>query len=183
MFNDRKAGQVAAFFVNAAGGRMGVLKLVKLVYLADREFLGRHSVPITYDRLVSLPHGPVNSQTYNCVNGCAAQSDGWEEWISDRQGHEVATRKQVSREALDELSDIELSAIEAVWHKFGHMSGWELRDWTHRHCAEWQDPDGSSIQIRYDEVLRALGRGEDEAAEAAAFIEDQRQLDKLFASL
>ncbi len=33
MFNDRKAkaGQIAAFFVKTAGGRMGVIKLVKLM--------------------------------------------------------------------------------------------------------------------------------------------------------
>ena len=29
MFDDRKAGQVAAFFVDAEGGRMDVIKLVK----------------------------------------------------------------------------------------------------------------------------------------------------------
>ena len=183
MFNDRKAGQVAAFFADANGGRINVLKLVKLIYLADRESLGRHGLPITYDCLVSLPHGPVNSEIYHCIQGCAEHSDGWEEWMSEREQHEVVVTRQVTRDGLDELSDAEMATVQAVWAKFGHMSGWDLRDWTHHHCAEWKDPDGSSIPIPYAEVFKALGRDDGEAGELAAHIEAQRHIGRLFASL
>ena len=36
MFDDQKAGQVAAFFVSARGGHMDVIKLIKLIYLSGR---------------------------------------------------------------------------------------------------------------------------------------------------
>lgn len=183
MFNDRKAGQVAAFFLNAAGGQLDVLKLVKLIYLADREFLTRHGMPITYDRLVSMPHGPVNSQTYNCLNGCAPESDGWEEWVADRSAHMVALAKADGDDALDELSRAELDALRAVWVRFGDMRGWQLRDWTHEHCAEWRDPQGSSLPIAFADVLRAVGRNEEEARDLAARIDEHRRIDSVLATL
>jgi len=182
MFNDRKAGQVAAFFVDAQGGRMDVIKLVKLIYLADREFMDRYGLPITFDRLVAMPHGPVNSRTYECIQG-AVDCSGWEEWIADRQGHAVELRKQAPRAALDELSDAEIEALQAVWQRFGHLNKWGIRDWTHDHCAEWRDPDGSSLPIDYADVFRALGRDDTAAADLANRLESYRQIDKLFASL
>lgn len=182
MFDDRKAGQVAAFFVQAGGGHMDVIKLVKLIYLSDREFMDRHGLPITFDRLVSMPHGPVNSGTYECIQGAVA-CNGWEEWISARKDHVVALRKPALREALDDLSDAEIDALRAVWTRFGHMGKWEIRDWTHENCAEWQDPDGSSYPIAYASVFLALGKDEAMAAEMAANIESHRYIDKLFASL
>ncbi|MDR3517826.1 MAG: Panacea domain-containing protein [Azospirillaceae bacterium] len=182
MFDDRKAGQVAAFFVNAGGGQLDVLKLVKLIYLADREFMNRCGLPIIFDRLVAMPHGPVNSRTYECIQG-AVHCDGWEEWIADRQGHAVTLRKQVSREALDELSNAEIETLQSVWQQFGAMGKWEIRDWTHDHCAEWHDPDGSSRPIPYADVFRALGRDDATAEESAEGIEAFRRIDRLFASL
>jgi Protein of unknown function (DUF4065) len=60
-FNVKKAAQVAAFFALKQGGQIHVLKLTKLVYLSDREFMDRYDIPITGDKLVSMDHGPVNS--------------------------------------------------------------------------------------------------------------------------
>ena len=36
-FNERKAAQMAAFFLHQGGGKLEVLKLMKLLYLADRQ--------------------------------------------------------------------------------------------------------------------------------------------------
>ena len=47
MFNERKAAQVAAWFLRRSGRRMAHLKLMKLMYLADREALNEFGFPIT----------------------------------------------------------------------------------------------------------------------------------------
>ncbi len=36
LFNEKKAAQAAAYFLLRAGGRLDVLKLMKLLYLAER---------------------------------------------------------------------------------------------------------------------------------------------------
>ncbi len=36
MFNERKAAQAAAYLLHKAGGKLPLLKLMKLMYLAER---------------------------------------------------------------------------------------------------------------------------------------------------
>jgi uncharacterized phage-associated protein len=70
MFNERKVAQMAAFFLGQVqGGRMSHLKLMKLLYLAEREALRSLGLHLTGDHLVSMPHGPVLSMTLNLMDG------------------------------------------------------------------------------------------------------------------
>ncbi|MEZ5851852.1 MAG: Panacea domain-containing protein [Hyphomicrobiaceae bacterium] len=157
-FNVRKAAQAAAFFALKEGGQINVLKLTKLIYLADRRFMSQYDAPILGDRLVSMDHGPVNSRTLNYING-TAESDDWNAHIADRAGHFVGlSNPAIQIDDLDELSDAELQALEDVWGQFGHMDRFELRDWTHKNCPEWEDPHGSMIPIRYAQVFKFLGK-------------------------
>jgi uncharacterized phage-associated protein len=182
MFTDQKVGQMAAFFANAAGGTIPVLKLVKLIYLADREFLEMYGMPITYDRLVAMPHGPVNSRTYDFIQG-ATEAPGWDAWISGRRGHDVSLTRPVAADDLDELSKAEIEALQIVWKKFGAMGRFEIRDWTHDHCSEWKDPNGSSRPIAFREVLRAVGYSAEKAKDIEGRIEEQLALDRVFSLL
>lgn len=183
MFNERKVAQMAAFLLDRRGGRMAHLKLMKLLYLADRESMARFGAPISGDHIVAMPHGPVLSMTLNYMDGDVESSPGgWEDWISDKDDHEVSLRKPVTREGLDELSDADVDTLEAAWNQFGGMSRWEIRDYTHT-LPEWQDPKGSSLPIPYQKVFHALGRTFPEAEELASRIEAERSLDRLFAAL
>lgn len=179
-FSEQKVAQMAAYFLKLRGGRMAYLKLMKLLYLADRESLNRFDEPISHDQMVSMPHGPVLSQTYDLMVGQAER--GWDEWIRDEANYEVSLKKSASRDDLDELSDVDLEVLDAVWNEFGSMSRWDLRDWTHNHCAEWEDPCGSSYPIAPKTVFRALGRSDSEAEERAQQLLDRRRLDRVLAS-
>ena len=55
--------QAAARLLKRAGGPMSHMKLIKLLYLADRRALVRWGRPITCDWYVSMPQGPVPSFT------------------------------------------------------------------------------------------------------------------------
>lgn len=174
MFNERKAAQIAAYFIAKDGGRTHVLKLMKLMYLAEREAMNQYGYPLTFDYPVSMPQGPVLSYTLDCINGSSPQG-GWESWVKDREGHEVSVRKKnLSRELLDELSDREVGVLKTVWKRFGHMDRWQLRDYTHKHLSEWSDPSGSSQSISAEDIFLALGRSKS-AAEALADQVQQRR--------
>jgi uncharacterized phage-associated protein len=185
MFNERKVAQVAAYFLRQVPGRrMAHLKLMKLLYLSDREAIRTFSWPVLGDRLVSMPHGPVLSQTLDLMDGnVESQAGGWEHWISDKEDHEVSLRDDRESTLLDELSPAETDVLEAVWAQFGGMSKWEIRDWTHEHCAEWQDPRGSSLPITYESLARAVGFDKSAATELAARIQAEQEIDRLFESL
>ena len=174
---------MAAFFAKKEGGVIPVLKLIKLLYLSDRAALQRYGEPITYDLPVSMDHGPVLSRALNLINGDTngAPAAQWEEWMGLRHGNDVAVKRQFSRDDLDELSNADTDVLEAVWHDFGHMDKWTLRDWTHAHCAEWEDPDGSSTPIDEVQRLRAVGIPADQARALADEICAERGLDRRFA--
>lgn len=71
LFDERKAAQAAAFLLHKAGGRLPLLKLMKLLYLSERESLQKYGDTITGDTFVSMPNGPVLSMTLNFINGFA----------------------------------------------------------------------------------------------------------------
>ena len=176
-YNIRKAAQVTAFFAIKQGGAIEVLKVAKLLYLADREFMSRYNFPILFDCFVSMPHGPVTSMTLNYINGMEEQRDHWEDFVVGRAGNKVGvSRQDMSFDELDELSDAEVHVLEATWDQFGHMSSWAVRNYTHANCPEWEDPHGSSNPIPYERVLKFLHK--ENSAEIADEIESQRSLDK-----
>lgn len=184
MFNERKAAQMAAFFLQEEHGDINVLKLMKLLYLSDRESMNRYGEPITYDAMVSMKHGPVLSGVLECINGFQYTSDGgWEHWVSDRENHLVRLNRSFDRDDLDELSDAEMEVLQSVWKQFGSMSGWTLRQYTHDHCTEWHDPNGSSKSITYQEVLIALGKSDDVAKDLQDNVLANKKIDRLFANL
>ncbi|NTU44127.1 MAG: SocA family protein [Chlorobiaceae bacterium] len=156
-FNARKAAQVAAFFALQEDGFINVLKLTKLIYISDRVHMEQYDYPILNDKFVAMPHGPVNSMTYEFING--DQDDcGWNEFITDREGHNVGLTNAITLDDLDELSEAEISTLHKVWSQFGSMGQYTIRDWTHQNCPEWEDPHGSSNPIPYARVFKFLGK-------------------------
>lgn len=178
MFNEAKSAQMAAYFLGKAAGSMPYLKLLKLLYLADREAMRVTGDSISGDHFVSMPHGPVLSRTYELINH-SAQSDVWDALMATGSGWSVKLRNSISRSDLDELSDQDIEILKSVQRRFGAMSKWEIRDWTHEHCAEWEDPHGSSFPIRPEAIFRAVGCSAAEAGKRAARYNERRELDRV----
>lgn len=85
MFSEKVIAQMAAYFVAKERGQMSILKLIKLLYLAERESLDVFGQPISFDRMVSMDNGPVLSRTLDHVNGFVESTEGgWDSWISAR---------------------------------------------------------------------------------------------------
>ena len=179
MFLAERVAQIAAEFSRLEGGSISVLKLVKLIYLSDRQSMERYGAPITYDRLVSMDHGPVPSRTLNLINGY--ESDEWDQWMASRENHRVSVKRgNFDRRDLDELSDADMEIISEVWEAFGAMDQWALSEYTHQHCKEWKNPHGSSLPIHERQIFLALGWNREDAIAAQRAITDQRGLDRTF---
>lgn len=176
LFNEKKAAQVAAFFLIQAKTPLEILKLTKLMYLAERGSFEMYGEGLTGDRLVSMPHGPVLSITRNFMNGELTPSPGgWDAWIADRAERKLSltdSKSHAEIEDLLELSDSDIEVLESVWQQFGNMKAWQLREYTHDHCSEWQDPDGSSIAIKPQELFNALKFSSEQSE---AYLERMRQ--------
>jgi uncharacterized phage-associated protein len=187
LFDERKAGQAAAFLLHKAGGQLTVLKLIKLMYLAERESLRRYGDTITGDSFVSMPHGPVTSAVLDHINDLLPSSDprGWKFWVADRADNNLALREpgMVSNPEQDllALSETDLECLDAVWTQFGGMSGFQLREYTHGEgCPEWENPNGSSRPIPMGKLLMALGYQPDQVSAIIKRQHEQRYINAAF---
>ncbi len=186
LFNEKKAAQAAAYFLLRAGGRLDVLKLMKLLYLAERRSFEKYGEPMIGDRLVSMPHGPVLSRTYNHMNGELPSSEGgWESWVADRAEHILSLRNPRLRSVdnLKELSEADLEILGEIWRRFGRMTGLRLRNYTHRYCPEWKDPEGSMIPVQPEELFKALKFTPERTKEALARLREADEVEAAFATI
>lgn len=159
-FDENKATQSAAYFLKLRGGRMHYLKLIKLLYLADREALLRWGMPITTDRYVSMDHGPVVSNIYNLITDETADKPHWSQYISPPFGeYEVELTKQAPT---SRLSRAEEKLMDEIFAKYGHMYRFHLVDQVCHRLPEWKGKQGTSIPISIREILRFEGEGDQE---------------------
>lgn len=165
-YREDKATQAAARLLRLRGGRMSHLKLIKLLYLAEREALTRFGTPLTYDAYVSMPHGPVLSATLDRINDRESYEGGyWDTYITPKQNNEVALRKDAIPN--DQLSPVEEQLIDEVFGRYGAMTRWQLRDFTHQ-LPEWSDPEGSALPIDPSDILKSEGYTEEDVADMQA---------------
>lgn len=186
LFNEKKAAQVAAFFLHSGGSKLDLLKLMKLMYLAERTSLTEYGEPMIGDLLYSMEHGPVLSHTLNHMNGLReSMPGGWDSWVSDRADHELALRNPITniKRDLSLLSDADLEILQSLWAKYGQLTGFQLRDITHEMCDEWEDPENSSIPIPYSRLLRCVGYTQEIAKELEKKMCSQRQVETLLKPL
>lgn len=181
MFNEERAAQAAAFFLYRAGGRLPLIKLMKLLYLAEREAVRQFGEPIIGDKLVSMPHGPVLSITLELMNGASNYPVGWNRWITDREGHDLALADagmiRSPEEDLLDLSLDDLEVLKTIWDKFGHWDKWKLRDYTHTGgCPEWQDPQGSSHPIPMERLLQVLEFSSEKICATLEHLQEREQV-------
>lgn len=189
LYDERRAAQAAAYLLNRAGGRMSLLALTKLLYLAERLSLERFAEPLTGDALVSMQHGPVLSRTLDLTRGLAepTAADGWDAWIADVERHMVALRPGIhagGEEELPALSRADIQVLADTWDQHGHLchDPWALVKWCHTHCQEWEDPGMSSSLIPLRRLLRAVGYSDEQIESAEQSQAERIGLERTFAA-
>ena len=177
-YREDKATQAAGVLLARHGRRMNHMKLIKLLYFADRAALIKWGRPITFDWYYSLRHGPVLSFTLNRINEDPepGKVSYWHQFISERREHEV---ELVQDAPTDQLSKAELELLDMVFAKFGRMNQWQLRDFSHKYFGEWRDPENSALPIAIEDILRAGGLPEDQAREIREALEAESAAERL----
>lgn len=177
-FNEAKTTQAAALLLRLRGGRMHYLKLLKLLYLADRAALLRWGFPITYDRYVSMNNGPVPSRTYGLIVD-EGGNEYWRRYISAPMGdYEV---EAISEAPQGLLSRAEENLLADIFSLHGRKDRWSLVDETHK-LPEWRHPKGSSEPIEIGAILAGGGENaekiESVLRELRAWDRENRALDR-----
>lgn len=141
---------------------MHYIKLIKLLYLLDREALDRWGIPVTTDRYASMHHGPIVSNIFALITD-DKPTPVWGRYISAPLGdHEVELKSDCTQISTDRLSLAEEKLVQEIFEQFGHRERWDLIE-NHMHkLPEWRDPEGSSFPIHIRQILVALGHSDDD---------------------
>jgi uncharacterized phage-associated protein len=175
-FDETKAVAAAARIVRFHGGAMDLIRLVKLMYLAERESLRIHGHPIFGDRYFAMEHGPVVSHTYDLLKG-AAPSDGHWTHAFETVAHSV---RLIAAADETTLSQNDMDVIDRVCEEHRQRNTWALVELTHR-LPEWKSPGKTSVPIPCETLLRALGKTNVEIARLREEEDASAEFDALFA--
>lgn len=156
MIETAKIVQAVCFLLGHTG-RADKLKLVKLLYLADKCHLIRYGRTITGDEYWAMDYGPVGSTVKDIL--------GFDQEFLSREFQYASTMLRrvgeyqfeasaaCSPDELDLLSETDIEALRTVAEKFGRMSSGELICYTHRY-PEWAQYEKlfSSQQIKREKI-------------------------------
>ena len=180
-FSVDKLIQAAAILLKATPPeRMSYLRLLKLLYIADRESIQETGRPITGDEVVAMQHGPVLSRAFDCVKGTDYASQEWGRYIQRSGPYDI---ELVQDPGVARLSRYEVMKLQDVSRRHEELDQWELVEVTHQ-FEEWvkNQPDAverSPIPVR--DILQAVGLGE-QAEEILAEAREYREMQKLLQS-
>jgi uncharacterized phage-associated protein len=155
-FNTMKAVQAAAVLLNRHEGRMTRLRLVKLLYMADRESIAETLRPVTGDDIVAMDHGPVPTRIYRLICRRDVESPLWDAYITQQGDRDLALTADPGQ---GKLSRYELAKLAEVADRYRSLKDYKIADITHD-FPEWeknQPPEGSKQDIPLNDILEALG--------------------------
>lgn len=121
--------------------RMNKVKLVKLVWAADRYHLRKYGRTVTDTEYSALPHGPVSSLTLDIIN--SNEIALYEEDVSFVAEHITPWENDKNQVVLynetedDYLSDSDKEALKFAWDTFGDKDPFELADDITHQYPEW----------------------------------------------
>jgi hypothetical protein len=158
-FDQDKAIQTMAYIVKRLGS-VEKVKLMKLIYLADKQHFLRAGYPITGDRQCALPHGPIPSGTMDVLNG-----NIWPDPQTAYHSLHIDDNAVMLRRdpGVDRLSDEEIATLDEVLRLHGNTDTWRLVEETHR-LPEYREAFAvatergtRSATISYESILKHAG--------------------------
>lgn len=175
-FKFDKALQAAAYLLRREPTRqMNYMRLLKVLYVADRESIRQTGRSITGDGVAAMERGPVLTEVFDLIKGSHLQSPDWSNVIQ-RTEYDV---RLVQEPGVAKLSKFEIELLEQVAQDNHARDEWAMVELTHT-FPEWRknDPGKSSKWIPLHDILEAVGRPGDEAD-----IEDDAKAGRAFARL
>lgn len=175
-FKFDKAVQAVAYLLHReSSGEMNYMRLLKILYIADRESIRKTGRPITGDRVAAMKQGPVLSELLDLIKGVHLRCPEWAKFIR-RDEYNV---RLVGEPGLANLSRFEIETLERVAEEHRSHDEWAMVELTHK-FPEWQknNPGESRRWIPFKDVLEAVGRLAD-----LSEIEEDARADRAFARL
>lgn len=139
-YNRKKAIHVLLWFLNKHCGKLNRVKLVKLVFFADREHLAKYGRPIVGGNYYALPYGPVCSELLTDIQ----DSDSDATLPFENDSHDICSLESHVNE--DILSESDIEVLETIEREYGIHDPFKLSDITHELKAyKKNDPEAKGV--------------------------------------
>lgn len=137
-FEIEKLVQVLNFFAIKNGGKIGVMKAIKLLFFTDRYHIRKYGRPVVWSTYFAMKYGPVSSEALDLSNGKIIQSNQKEIFNSvlnsNKEKHELRSLKEIDR---DVFSETDIEALNFAWENFKNFDQFKLANITHAY-PEWK---------------------------------------------
>lgn len=176
-FNEAKAAEAGAILLSFAGGKMPYMKLMKLLYLAEKAAIGKWERPIILDTYYSMKDGQVMSGVIDLAKGNIL-GERWQQLIARKglySSHLIDN--QFKRE---KITDAELELLTAIYKEFSKYDQYELGAITKR-GREYRETS-SRILTEFEQLLDALDYSDTHKARIEIELDEKAQLDTIFES-
>lgn len=157
--NQLKAIQTVAFLLKQKHKTMtdNYMRLLKLLYIADRESLKEKGRPITGDRFIAMKKGPTLSRLLDLAKQRSYNSSTWDKYI-ELNGFEITL---VQDPGNDKLCRYEVDKLKDIWQRYQGCGEFDVAEITEE-FPEWiqnkPEPPQKVNNIALIDVLEALGR-------------------------
>ena len=159
MFDIQKMIQVVNHVIDRYDGRINYTKLIKELYLADKECLLKNGYLITDNNLVCMKMGPVLENLYRLIRGEHANSAIQTKWNSFFYKSSFDLVKLIeNRLPEDRLNMNEIQILDDVDNRCHNMTYSELTDMVHDAaiCPETIKTD-SSVDLPLGRIMKKAG--------------------------
>jgi uncharacterized phage-associated protein len=155
-FDPLRATQAAAFVVKCSGSnRMQYLKLLKILYFADRASLKEKGYPITGDQPYAMDYGPVLTRVYDYIKcNLRKGTDVWFRYFRTI-GYDVEC---IEDPGTSRLSKYDRRIMVSVYEEHKDMDGFDMSRVSHD-FPEWREKyrgEGTSTLIPIENTLNAI---------------------------
>jgi uncharacterized phage-associated protein len=175
-FKEKKAIQAVAFLLKKRHPtkRDNYMRLLKLLYFADRESLEETGRPITNDRFVAMDRGPTLSHLLDLARQRTYDSSEWDKYI-ELDGFEIVLIQDPGN---DKLCRYEVDKLSEIWERYRNNDEWDVAQISEG-FEEWKKNyhKSTSTTIPLGDVLQAVGRADwldaimEDAQEEANFVQ------------
>lgn len=176
-FEAQKAIEAAGVVMRHLGKRVSRLRLLKILYIAERTAIKDRGHPIIGGKIVAMNNGPLHSAVYDLIKGNHPDEPSWSRFITNDGPRDLTLTDEPGVEF---LSEYEINLLNETTDLHNDLDDFDLADVTHS-FEEWKEHQvrDTSVLIPMESIVKAVC-DPDEREEVLQELKDKAVVDDIF---